>query len=87
MTSLCQTSCQTRTMKKTRLPPEVDSIPTLLLSGDFHEETGGTVAVLPAEVSHRTRPWFHPPTRTMRGCVVSHLVIDAATELRCASAG
>ena len=49
MTSLCQTSCQTQTMKKTRLPPEVDSIPTLLLSGDFHEETGGTVAVLPAE--------------------------------------
>ena len=49
MTSLRQTSCQTRTMKKTRLSPEVDSIPTLLLSGDFHEETGGTVAVLPAE--------------------------------------
>ena len=47
----------------------------------------GTVAVLPAEVSHRTRPWFHPPTRTTRGCVVSHLVIDAATALRCASAG
>ena len=69
MTSLCQTSCQTQTMKKTRLSPEDDSIPTLLLSGDFHEETGGTVAVLPAEVSHRTRPWFHPPTRTTRGAL------------------